>query len=69
MTSKTVNVPNISCGHCTATIEREVAEVDGVSEVSAEQETRNVTVSWDPDITDWVVIENQMKEINFPPAD
>ena len=36
MTNKTVNVPNISCGHCVATIEREVSEIDGVSEVKAE---------------------------------
>ena len=68
MTSKTVNVPNISCGHCVATIEREVAEMDGVSEVKAEQTSRNVTVTWDPDTTDWVVIEGLMAEINSPPV-
>lgn len=67
--TKTVNVPGISCGHCVATIEREVANVDGVSSVRAEQLTRNVTISWDPDATDWVVIEDAMKEINYPPAE
>ncbi len=68
MTSKTVNVPNISCGHCVATIEREVAEMDGVSDVKAEHTSRNVTVTWDPDTTDWVVIEGLMAEINYPPV-
>ena len=68
MTSKTVNVPNISCGHCVATIEREVSEMDGVSEVKAEQTARNVTITWDPETTDWVVIEDLMKEINYPPV-
>lgn len=68
MTSKTVNVPNITCGHCVMTIEREVGELDGVSQVKAEKETKQVTISWDPDATDWVVIEETMKEINFPPA-
>ena len=68
MTSKTVNVPSISCGHCVATIEREVAEMDGVSEVKAEQTSRNVTITWDPDTTDWVVIEDLMAEINYPPV-
>jgi copper chaperone CopZ len=67
MTSKTVKVPGISCGHCVATIEREVAEVDGVDSVTARQDTRDVTISWDPDTTDWVVIEGLMKEINYPP--
>ena len=65
---KTVNVPNISCGHCVSTIEREVAEVSGVDSVKAEQETRNVKISWDPDVTDWVVIEEVMNEIDYPPA-
>ena len=66
--TKTVTVPNISCGHCVMTIQREVGEVDGVSEVKAEQATKQVTISWDPDATDWVVIENTMKEINYPPS-
>ncbi|MGD8600775.1 MAG: cation transporter, partial [Gemmatimonadota bacterium] len=35
MSTKTVNVPNISCGHCVMTIEREVGEIDGVSSVKA----------------------------------
>jgi len=68
MTSKTVNVPSISCGHCVATIEREVSEVDGVTAVKAEQVGRTVTVSWDPETTDWVVIEDVMKDIDYPPV-
>ena len=68
MTSKTVNVPGISCGHCVATIEREVGELAGVGSVKVEQASKDVTISWDPETTDWVVIEETMKEINFPPA-
>ena len=68
MQEKTVNVPNISCGHCVNTIEREVGELDGVSSVDVDQGSRNVKISWDPDATDWVVIEDLMKEINFPPG-
>jgi copper chaperone CopZ len=68
MTTKTVTVPNISCGHCVKTIEREVGELHGVTEVSAEQASRRVKVSWDPDTTDWTVIEDLMTEINYPPG-
>lgn len=68
METKTVTVPNITCGHCVMTIEREVGEVEGVASVKGEKETKHVTISWDPDATDWVVIEDTMKEINFPPA-
>ncbi|MFQ5537344.1 MAG: heavy-metal-associated domain-containing protein [Gemmatimonadota bacterium] len=67
MPEKTVYVPNISCGHCVATIQREVGEVEGVESVKGEVETKQVTISWDPDATDWVVIEETMKEINYPP--
>ena len=66
--SRTVNVPNISCGHCVNTIEREVGEVPGVRGVKADQTSRRVTVSWDPDAADWVVIEEKMKEIAYPPS-
>lgn len=68
MTKKTVNVPNISCGHCVMTIEREVGELEGVAAVEADQTSRNVTVSWDPEATDWDAIEGLMKEINYAPA-
>jgi len=69
MSSKTVNVPSISCGHCVMTIEREVGELAGVKSVKAEQVTRNVTVEWDPEATDWDAIAGLMKEINYAPAD
>ena len=69
MDSKTVKVPNISCGHCVMTIEREVGELEGVSTVKAEQVSRDVTISWDPQATTWEAIEDLMKEINYAPAE
>ena len=68
MTSKTVNVPSISCGHCVMTIEREISELEGVSSVKAEQMSRDVTISWDPGATDWDAIEGLLTEINYAPA-
>jgi copper chaperone len=68
MTSKTVKVPGISCGHCVMTIERELGELEGVDSVKAEQATRTVTVSWDPETTRWDAIEGLMSEIDYPPA-
>lgn len=66
MTTKTVSVPNITCGHCVMTIQREVGELKGVSAVKADKDTRQVTVSWDPAATDWEAIAATLKEINFP---
>jgi copper chaperone CopZ len=50
------------------TIEREVGELAGVASVKAEQDSKQVTVSWDPDATDWTAIEDLLTEINYPPA-
>jgi len=68
MTTKTVNVPSISCGHCVATIEREVGGLAGVAAVKADRGTKDVTISWDPNATDWQAIEALMKEINYGPV-
>jgi copper chaperone len=68
MTTRTVKVPGISCGHCVATIEREVGKLDGVESVKAENLTRQVTVSWDPAAIEWGAIVALLEEINYPPA-
>lgn len=68
MAEKTVSVPTISCGHCVKTIEREVAELDGVTAVSADAASRSVTVTWDEATTSWPAVEELLVEINYPPA-
>lgn len=66
MTSKTFVVPNISCGHCTHTIEMEVADLEGVTSVKADRESKQVTVEWQDPAT-WNQIEALLQEINYPP--
>lgn len=48
-TTRTYNVPGISCGHCKTAIEEEVGVLDGVSDVSVDIEARTVTVSGEVD--------------------
>ncbi|MCC6454124.1 MAG: heavy-metal-associated domain-containing protein [Caldilineaceae bacterium] len=67
MTTKTFVVPNISCGHCTHTIESELADVAGVQSVKADQATKQVTVAFDAPAT-WDKIVETLEEINYPPA-
>lgn len=67
MTTRTFVVPNISCGHCTHTIETELADIAGVQNVKAEQETKRVTVSFDAPAT-WDKIVAVLEEIEYPPA-
>ncbi len=66
MTSKTFVVPNISCGHCTHTVEMEVGDLAGVKSVKAEQDSKRVTVEWGEPAT-WEQIEALLQEINYPP--
>ncbi|MEX1020403.1 MAG: heavy-metal-associated domain-containing protein [Litorilinea sp.] len=66
MESKTFVVPNISCGHCTNTVETELQELAGVQSVKAEVESKQVTVNWS-DPASWEKIEALLQEINYPP--
>lgn len=67
MSTKTFEVPNISCGHCVMTIKNEVSELAGVTSVEGDQATRMVTVEWGDPAT-WEQIEALLVEINYPPA-
>jgi len=66
MTTKTFTVPNISCGHCTHTIEMELGDMAGVTSVKAEEASKQVTVSWE-DPANWEKIQGLLQEINYPP--
>lgn len=67
MTSKTFVVPNISCSHCTHTIEMELGDLAGVEQVKADEATKQVTVTYDEPAT-WEQIVATLEEINYPPA-
>lgn len=68
MSSKTFVVPNISCGHCVHTVEMEVGDIAGVKSVSADEQSKRVTVEWEEPAS-WEQIESLLREINYPPAD
>ena len=67
MATKTFKVPNISCGHCVMTIEREVGELNGVTSVKAEEASQMVSVEWNEPPASWEAIQSLLEEINYPP--
>lgn len=67
MTSKTFVVPNISCGHCTHTIEMELSDLAGVEQVKADEASKQVTVTYGEPAT-WEQIVATLEEIDYPPA-
>ncbi len=68
MQTKTFKVPNISCMHCVHTIQNEVGELKGVTNVVASQDTKMVTVEWEPPQT-WDNIKSLLEEIDYSPED
>lgn len=68
MENRTVSVPTISCGHCTHTIETELSELEGVTLVKADRDTKKVAVQWQAPAT-WEKIDATLKAINFPAAE
>jgi copper chaperone len=63
--NKSYTVPNISCGHCTATIERELKMVEGVEAVKADQESKVVAVDVkEPSVL--ATVEATLEEIGYP---
>ena len=68
MEEKALFVPNISCHHCTNTIQNELGELPGVTVVTADPDTRQVTVAWRaPASLDTILAT--LREINYPAAD
>ncbi len=65
MTTLTVKVPGISCGHCIHTIKTELRDLAGVQGVEASQESKLVTVQYEPPASP-EKIEELLAEINYP---
>ena len=65
MTTVTYTVPAISCGHCTHTIETEVADLQGVQSVKAEIESKKVIITFAEPASE-EKIKALLAEINYP---
>jgi copper ion binding protein len=65
MEKQTFNIPNITCGHCVMSIKNELGELDGVSKVDGDPDSKTVTVEWDAPVT-LDRIKDTLKEINYP---
>ena len=67
MTTIKYSVPNISCGHCVHTIQVEVADLDGVQSVKADQASQVVEITFDDPATE-DSLKALLAEINYPVA-
>ncbi len=67
MTTVTYSVPAIHCMHCTHTIEMEVGELEGVSSVKADMNTKDVVITFDAPASE-EKIKALLTEIEYPVA-
>ena len=68
METKTLSIPNISCGHCVMSIKKELSEMEGVAKVEGDPSNKSVTLEWDAPAT-LERIKDTLKEINYPAAE
>ncbi len=57
MTTTTLSVPDISCGHCKSSIEGAVGELFGIDSVEVSIEAKTVAVSFGDDVKLEAIVE------------
>ena len=68
MNTLTLNVPDISCGHCKSSIEGAVSELTGVDKVEVTIDARTVDISFDEATVDQAAIESAIEGVGYEVA-
>ena len=62
----TVTAPDISCGHCVASVKSAVGALPGVASVEADESTKRVEIDFDPGRVSLAQIEAALDEAGYP---
>jgi copper chaperone len=65
MNQITLNVPDISCGHCKSSIEGAVAPMDGVASAEVAIDARTVAVTYDESAVDLEAIITAIEDQGY----
>jgi copper chaperone len=68
MTQVVLNVPDISCSHCEATVKQALAPLPGVRAVRVDIPTKRVTVQYDEGQVDVERFKAVLEEEDYPVA-
>jgi copper chaperone len=68
MEHATLTAPDISCGHCVATVKEAVGILTGVTRVEADSSTKRVDIDFNPSRVTLVQIEAALDEAGYPVA-
>ena len=69
MSTRTLSVPEISCGHCKSSIEGAVSPLDGVDRVEVHIEERTVDLDYDGTATTFDAIVTAIEEQGYDVPD
>lgn len=64
----TLTAPDISCGHCVATVKEAVGALPGVIRVEADSSTKRVEIDFNPSRVTLAQIEAALDEAGYPVA-
>jgi copper ion binding protein len=64
----TLTAPDISCGHCVATVQEAVGGLAGVASVQANESTKQVEIAYDPNRVSLEQIEQRLDDAGYPVA-
>jgi copper chaperone len=68
MTSETLSVPDISCGHCQRTIEAALSRLPGVRAATVDVTARTVQITYDETTVGEVTIRDTLAEEGYQVA-
>jgi copper chaperone len=68
METKTLNSPDISCGHCVMRVKKAVSALAGVATVEADAASKDVTVTYDPSAVGLDAIRQALADAGYPAA-
>ena len=68
MSNAILNVPDISCGHCQATIQGALGAIPGIVSVNVDIPTKKVTVQYDAAVVGLDRMKEVLAEEDYPVA-
>ncbi len=66
MEHATLTAPDISCGHCVASVKNAVGALPGVASVEADEPTKRVDIEFDSGRVSLAQIEAALDEAGYP---
>jgi copper chaperone len=69
MTSRTLSVPEISCGHCKSAIEAAVSQLDGVERVEVQIDESTVQLDYDGTTDTLTTIVTAIEDVGYEVPD